>query len=76
MTHKNHEDDLIGKPNEFLDEDDKDTADEHSVRVEAGDEETDVYTEEGREELVEDDEIDSWEGGFSRGEEHPKDYEE
>ncbi len=53
---------------EFLEpEEHEESHAEHSMKLQVGDEEEDVYTEEGREELLEDDEIEPWEEGFSEG---------
>lgn len=53
----------------FLDEDEHaDTHAEHEIKIHAGEQEADVYTEEGREELTVDaQEIKPWEEGFSKG---------
>ncbi len=45
----------------------KKTSEEKQLAMETGEKDEDVYSEEGREELVEDDEIDAWEEGFSEG---------
>lgn len=45
----------------------KETSEEKQLAMEKGEKDEDVYSEEGREELVEDDEIDAWEEGFSEG---------
>ncbi len=50
-------------------EEHEESSDELELEMETGEKEEDVYSEEGREKLVEDDEIDSWEAGFSEGEE-------
>ncbi len=49
-------------------EEHEESSDELEFEMETGEKEEDVYTEEGREKLVEGDEIDSWEAGFSEGE--------
>jgi len=59
-------DDEFIEEDEFLDEDDNVSA-EHNIKVSAGNQEADIYTEEGREELEESDEIEPWEQGFSEG---------
>ncbi len=42
--------------------------DEHTKEeIESGEVEADVLTEEGREDLVENDEMESWEAGFAQG---------
>lgn len=48
------------------------TPDDFEAKLHSGEAETDVYTEEGREELIEDDEVSEWEEGFSRGEDEPE----
>jgi hypothetical protein len=56
---------------QFLDE-----SEEHSGEVEtkmrSGYSEVNVYTSEGREELIEDDEVSTWEEGFAEGETEPE----
>ncbi|RMD58635.1 hypothetical protein D6825_00185 [Candidatus Woesearchaeota archaeon] len=44
--------------------------DEQRIKVSIGEEEEDVYTVEGREEMLDDDEIKPWEEGFVEGAEH------
>ena len=64
---------LVGEPNEFLEtEEHADTHLEHSTKISAGEQDADVYTEEGREELEESGEISPLEEGFSEGAEGPK----
>lgn len=59
---------FVGEPNEFLEsEEHSDTHLEHSTKINAGEQDADIYTEEGREELEEADEIEPWEEGFSEG---------
>ncbi len=48
-------------------EEHEESSDELEEEMEIGEKEEDVYSEEGREKLVEDDEIDSWEAGFAEG---------
>ncbi len=48
------------------------TPDEFKTKMRVGGAEIDVYTEEGREELVEEDEVAGWEEGFARGEDAPE----
>ena len=45
----------------------KETADEKKAKMKAGEEDEDIYSEEGREEEVEEDEIEPWEAGFMKG---------
>lgn len=47
----------------------EDDSDERELRMKKGDADEDVYSEEGRELLEEDDEIETWEQGFIEGEE-------
>lgn len=61
------EEEFVDESNVILDEDHSHSADEHAVKVAVGDEEQDVYTDEGRESLEEDGEIAPWEEGFSKG---------
>jgi hypothetical protein len=46
------------------------TSEEAKDEMETGEKEEDVYSEEGREKLEEDAEIDNWEEGFMEGAEH------
>lgn len=43
------------------------TKEEQRLDIKTGDQDEEVYTEAGRDELVEDDEIDAWEAGFMEG---------
>jgi ribosomal protein L24E len=63
------EEELIGEPNEFLEsEEHPETPDNFTIKLQVGDKETDIYTEEGREELEENEgEIAPWEEGFAAG---------
>ncbi|MEM2916323.1 MAG: hypothetical protein QXT19_03130 [Candidatus Woesearchaeota archaeon] len=45
---------------------------EFRQKMDVGGAEIDVYTEEGREELMEDDEVAEWEEGFAEGEREPE----
>ncbi len=45
----------------------EETSEEKELDMELGEKDEDVYTEEGREELIEDDEVDAWEEGFMEG---------
>lgn len=56
------EDDYQDEPEEH-----EESSEELEDEMELGEKEEDVYTEEGREKLVEDDEIDTWEAGFAEG---------
>ncbi|MBI2564395.1 hypothetical protein HYV79_00190 [Candidatus Woesearchaeota archaeon] len=56
--------------NEFLDpEEHEESKEEFKQKIETGERDEDVYTEEGREQLLEDDDIADWEQGFSEGSE-------
>lgn len=59
---------LMGESDEFLDEDEhQGTHAEHSTKIQAGEQDADIYTEEGREDLEDSDELAPWEEGFSEG---------
>ncbi len=45
----------------------EETADEKKAKMKVGEEDEDIYSEEGREEEVEEDEIQPWEEGFMKG---------
>ena len=45
----------------------RETSDEKKVKMKVGEEEEDIYSEEGREAEVEEDEIEPWEEGFMAG---------
>jgi len=47
--------------------DEEETSEKKKDSMEHGEEDEDIYTDEGREKLEEDDEIDSWEEGFMEG---------
>ena len=60
--------DIVEEPEQFLEpEEHADAHTEHSVTISAGEQDADVYTEEGREALEESDEIQPWEEGFAEG---------
>ena len=62
---------VVGKKEEFLEaEEHAETSDEVSESMRVSEKDVDVYTEEGREELVEADEISAGEEGFSEGAEN------
>ena len=64
---------LVGEPDEFLDDDEhSDAHTEHELSVSAGQEDADIYSEEGRESLTESDELEPWEEAFSEGAEGSK----
>lgn len=48
------------------------TKEDYQEKIDEGGADADVYTEEGREELMEDDEVADWEEGFSEGETEPE----
>jgi len=65
---KDKKSEFVDEPEEFLE------AEEHlgsheaaEIKIQIGDKEADVYTEEGEEELTEEAEIAPWEEGFSKG---------
>ena len=53
-------------------EEHEETPEEFEAKMHIGGAEVDMYTEEGREELMEDDEIADWEEGFAEGEDEPE----
>lgn len=55
-------DSYIDEPEEH-----EETPDELKEEMDIGEKEEDVYTEEGREQLVEDDELEPWEAGYAEG---------
>ncbi len=59
---------ISSKKNEFLeDEEHEESSEDVEQEMHTGKKEADVYTQEGREELVEEDGIADWEEGFSEG---------
>ena len=61
-------DEEFGKEQEsYLSGEDEEPSDEKSQHMREGKDETDVYTEEGREELIGEREIEDWEEGFMEG---------
>ena len=65
---KNEKNEFIDEPDEFLELDEHaDEHSEHTTKINAGQQEADVYTEEGREELLESEELQPWEEGFAKG---------
>jgi len=66
---ESRETEVSGEPEEFLEpEEHTETHEEAEIKVHVGEKEADVYTEEGREHLTEDEgEIAPWEEGFSKG---------
>jgi hypothetical protein len=61
-------------PEQFRDEEEEhgETPEERGGKMREGSANIDVYSEEGREELVEEDEVASWEEGFVEGEANPE----
>jgi len=59
---------------QFLDESEEhsDTPEEVETKMRVGGAEVNVYSSEGREELIEDDEVSNWEEGFAEGEANPE----
>ena len=65
---KVEEEKLVGKQKEFLElEEHEETSEEMGDKISSGDADADVYTEEGREKLLEEDEVAVWEEGFTEG---------
>ena len=70
---KEDAEELSGEPNGYKEGDEHDeTPEEMEQKMSTGEAETDVYSEEGREELMEDDEVSEWEEGFAEGEAEPE----
>ena len=63
--HAKEEDDVYPAEEQGILE--KETSEEHELAITTGDEDEDVYTEEGRKKLEEDDEIAPWEEGVMEG---------
>jgi len=62
------EEKLVGKQKEFLDpEEHEESSEEIGIKMHTGDADADIYTEEGREKLLEDDEIKPSEEAFTEG---------
>ncbi|MGH9425389.1 MAG: hypothetical protein ACRD2L_03665 [Terriglobia bacterium] len=67
------DDEIVEEPEGFKEGDEHDeTPEEVEHKMHVGGKEVDVYTEEGREELLEEDEVSVVEEGFSRGEDEPE----
>ncbi len=64
-VHAKEEDDLY--PSEEQGINSEETSEEHELAMAVGDEDEDIYTEEGRKKLEEDDEIEPWEEGLMEG---------
>jgi len=59
---------VVAEKDEFLEsEEHKESSDEIETKMHTGEKEVDVYTEEGREELMEDDEVSPREEAFAEG---------
>lgn len=70
-NNKNDEPFVQGGDHQFLEPGEHDpSCVDHDMKIQVGEKEENVYTEEGRESLVEDDEIEPWEEGFSEGADH------
>ena len=67
---KQDDEEMVGEQEGFREHEEHPDEIEHTMRV--GGAEVDVYTEEGREELKDDDEVADWEEGFSKGEDDPE----
>jgi len=67
------EEEITGEPEGFREHGEhEETPEEFEAKMHAGGAEVDMYTEEGREELMEEDEIADWEEGFAEGEDEPE----
>lgn len=64
-VHAREEDDVYPAEEQGIVEDE--TSEEHELAMAVGDEDEDIYTEEGRKKLEEDDEIEPWEEGVMDG---------
>lgn len=70
---KSDDEEISDEPKGFREKDEHDeTHEEVEIKMHVGGKEVDMYTEEGREELMEDDEISVSEEGFAEGEEEPE----
>ncbi len=59
---------IVEEPEQFLEPEEHETAEEHELKIHAGEQDADVYTEVGREELtIDEEEIEPWEEGFAKG---------
>lgn len=59
---------ISAERNEFLESDEEGTAEDKELKMHSGEKDADVYTEEGREELEEEEgEIAPWEEAFAKG---------
>ena len=67
VDEKKDESEFVDEPEEFLETDEDVEVEVQIEKIRVGDKEADVYTEEGREILTEDDEMEPWEEGFSEG---------
>lgn len=69
MPENNDDEPVVqGEEPQFLEpEEHEDSHMEHQMKIRIGEQEEDVYTEEGREEMLETDEIEPWEEGFAEG---------
>jgi hypothetical protein len=72
------EEKMLGEEQGFLDEPSEhtQTTEEFIASMAIGEKDTDVYSEEGVEEELDNDELAPWEAGFMHGEQHPEKYEE
>jgi hypothetical protein len=61
---------IVSEPEQFRDEKEEhsENPEELQAKMSSGSAETDVYSGEGREEMMEEDELAGWEEGFSEGE--------
>jgi len=59
---------VVAEKDEFLEsEEHEGTHEDNGLRIQIGDKEADIYTEEGREELEESEEVAPWEEAFAEG---------
>lgn len=66
---------FVGRKDGFLEEDEhEESSEDFEKEIEEGDKDADVYTAEGQENLVDNDEIEPWEEGFSEGAKGNVDY--
>lgn len=65
MAKKKKEEEYYAAEEQGIDE--EETSEKKEEAMEHGEEDEDIYTDEGREKLEEDDELESWEEGFMEG---------
>lgn len=69
MPKEDIEDEMVDEEDEFIEDVDEkpESSDDKAKKMDEGNLESDVYSEEGREKEIEDDEIADWEEGFAKG---------